>query len=61
MERIVFNRKEEYMKKVNKQNVHQKQSMLCITCNTKIHHLKKLKFKIVFDSFLFPSFSYGSL
>ena len=34
MERIVFTRKEGYMKQVSKQNIHQKQSMLCITCNT---------------------------
>ena len=49
------------MKQVNKQNIHQKQSMLCIICNTKKYHLKKSKFKVVFDSFLFLSFCYGSL
>ena len=37
------------MKQVNK---HQKQSILCIIRNTKIHHLKKSKYKVVFDRFL---------
>ena len=43
------------MKQVNKQNIHQ-QSILCIICNTKIHHLKKSKFKVAFDSFFFSFF-----
>ena len=47
------------MKQVNKQNIHQKQSILCVICNTKIHHLKKSKFKVVFDSFFFLSFCYA--
>ena len=47
------------MKQVNKQNIHQNQSILCTIYNTKIHHSKKSKFKVVFDSFL--SFCYHSL
>ena len=34
--------------------------MLYIICNTKIHRLKKSKFKEVSGSFLFLSFCYGS-
>ena len=44
------------MKQVKKQNIHQKQSMLYVICNTKIHRLKNQGLKkslVVFCFFLF--------